>query len=122
MTGKTQQRSLFEIKEHVRSGLHVWSGDVLPLLSALDPPALDAMNCEVIRRLIQDHVMACQDSDFLGCVRYRNEWLDVYRINWFAGIGLNLMKFTGNQAVVVAYYVDLVENEPVKLVPPHSSK
>jgi hypothetical protein len=122
MTGKTQQRSLFEIKEHVRSGLHVWSGDVLPLLSALDPPALDAMNCEAIRRLIQDHVMACQDSDFLGCVRYRNEWLDVYRINWFAGIGLNLMKFTGNQAVVVAYYVDLVENEPVKLVPPHSSK
>lgn len=120
MTGKTQQRSLFEIKEHVRSGLHVWSGDVLPLLSALDPPALDVMDCEAIRRLIQDHVMACQDSDFLGCVRYRNEWLDVYRIDWSTGIGLTLMEFGKNKVVVMAYSVDLVGDELVKVDSPYS--
>lgn len=120
MTGKTQQRSLFEIKEHVRSGLHVWSGDVLSLLSALDPPALDAMNCEAIRRLIQDHVMACQDSDFLGCVRYRNEWLDVYRIDWSTGIGLTLIEFEKNRVVVMAYSVDLVGDELVKVDSPYS--
>lgn len=122
MTTKGQQSSLFEIKKYAQKGLYLWPSDAAYLLSALDPPALGPMLIREEKLVVQAHVMACEEHDFLGCVRYRDEWLDVYRINWFAGIGLNLMKFTGNQAVVVAYYVDLVENEPVKLVPPHSSK
>lgn len=120
MTTQGQQCSLFEIKKYAQKGLYLWPSDAAYLLAALDPPALGPMLIREEKLVVQAHVMACEEHDFLGCVRYRNEWLDVYRIDWSTGIGLTLIEFGKNKVVVMAYSVDLVGDELVKVDSPYS--